>query len=174
MKYDEFAKGYRASEPNVTEAMIKEAWEFGNENKNKLLEPKEFKKLYYHSMREREAMEYWDKYTVAGTDMSYDQFAKGYRSEDPSISDDIIKQSWEMANVDGNDFLSREEFVMLFFMEEESEGKDDMPGHKELYREFARTHPKKGMTYKEFKKGYRATEPTVTEEMIQEAWKYGN
>jgi len=39
-------------------------------------------------MKEREAMEYWDKYTVAGTDMSYDQFAKGYRDQDASVTDD--------------------------------------------------------------------------------------
>jgi len=98
MFYNEFSKGYRASEPGVTDEEIKEAWNHGNKNNNKVLEPKEFMRLYETGMKEAEARKYWEMYTTAGADyMTRRQFTDGYKSQDPNATTKMIRDAWSLA-----------------------------------------------------------------------------
>jgi len=66
----------------------------------------------------RTPQEYWDQFGPAApeTEMQYDQFMNGYRSTNPSASDEEIQGAYYMGDLNGSGSLNWREFENLFMI----------------------------------------------------------
>lgn len=103
MDYENFSEGYREADEKATDEMINEAWNEGDQNRDKLLDLGEFMHLMSMNQgheeekeggrrggkgkdgKNDEAKRYWKKYSVSGM-MDMGAFSEGYREADPEVS----------------------------------------------------------------------------------------
>jgi Ca2+-binding EF-hand superfamily protein len=122
MRYMEFEKGYRHAEPGVDRGKIREAWENGDQNRDKRLSRKEFMRLVEMmggegssgSDDDMSADDYWRKFAKdpkAG--MTRKEFKKAYKNADPGVEKHEIGEAWDQGDQNKDKRLSYEEFMTL-------------------------------------------------------------
>jgi Ca2+-binding EF-hand superfamily protein len=107
--------------------------------------------------KDMNADDFWQKYSNDGH-MKWVDFKRAYEHAEPGATWEQIDQMWNLGDHDGNQRMSKDEFMRLVSEYDNEQEKGDKISPDEYWKKFSGPE---GMDYKSFEAGYRYAEPKV-------------
>lgn len=105
--------------------------------------------------------------------INYGEFSNGYRQKDPGAAEEDIQAAWDMGDTNGDGQMHWDEFWALV----QGMDADDAKRSRAEWQEWFWMNDwnsDEHLDMDEFESGWRAEEPDVDQEEVEEAFEYGD